>query len=198
MDKRVAKCAVCCLATGLMVFAAGTTLATEEKPIAVETAENYPVAGLSFSFGSENSVIQTLTASEETTVSEKEVEQTQAPSEYANLAIAQVNDYVNIRSAASEEGEILGKLYNNSAANVLEVEGDWYKIQSGSVTGYVKAEFVVRDNAELAAQVRRTEPEVLGNRCKVQGRVGIILLDVLHYGFRGTVLLFRTSIRISP
>jgi cell wall-associated NlpC family hydrolase/SH3-like domain-containing protein len=50
---------------------------------------------------------------------------------------------VNIRSKAKEESEILGKLYHNSAATILEKTGDWYKIKSGSVTGYIKAEFLI-------------------------------------------------------
>lgn len=75
--------------------------------------------------------------------------------EYDNIAIAQVNNYVNIRSEANTESDVLGKLYNNSAAEVLETEGDWYKITSGSVTGYVKAEYVVCGDEELAKEVSR-------------------------------------------
>ncbi|MBU9739042.1 SH3 domain-containing C40 family peptidase [Diplocloster agilis] len=76
-------------------------------------------------------------------------------SEYSDIAIAQVDNYVNIRDSASEEGQILGKLYNNSAATVQGSEGDWYQITSGSVTGYVKGEYVVTGEAgeELAKQV---------------------------------------------
>ncbi len=76
-------------------------------------------------------------------------------SEYANIAIAQVDNYVNIRSESNTESEVVGKLYNNSAATVHAVEGDWYRITSGTVTGYVKSEYVVRDNAELAKSVSR-------------------------------------------
>ena len=76
-------------------------------------------------------------------------------SEYADIAIAQVDNYVNVRDAAGEEGDVVGKLYNNSAATVEATEGDWYKITSGNVTGYVKSEFVVRDDEELARQVSR-------------------------------------------
>lgn len=69
--------------------------------------------------------------------------------------IAQVNGYVNVRDMASEEGEVVGKLYNHSAGEWLGKEGDWYKIKSGNVTGYVKGEFVVTGQAaiELAAEV---------------------------------------------
>ena len=52
---------------------------------------------------------------------------------FRNLVIAQVNAYVNVRSIPSEEGEILGKLYNNSVGTFLEEENGWYKITSGTV-----------------------------------------------------------------
>lgn len=76
-----------------------------------------------------------------------------AKSIYEGIAIAQVNNYVNIRSIPSEEGEVVGKLYNKSAATVEGTEGDWYKITSGSCTGYVKQEFVVVGDEELAKSV---------------------------------------------
>ncbi len=76
-------------------------------------------------------------------------------SEYADIAIAQVDNYVNVRDAAGEEGNVVGKLYNNSAATVEATEGDWYKITSGNVTGYVKSEFVVCGDEELARKVSR-------------------------------------------
>ena len=77
------------------------------------------------------------------------------PSEYDGICIAQVNDYVNVRSEPNEESEILGKLYDNSAGTIEEETDGWYKITSGSVTGYVKADYVVTgDDAEaLAAEV---------------------------------------------
>lgn len=80
------------------------------------------------------------------------VEQSQT-SEYADVAIAQVDNYVNIRSTASEEGDVVGKLYDNSAATVLATEGEWYQITSGNCTGYVKSEFVVVGDEELAKSV---------------------------------------------
>ena len=82
-------------------------------------------------------------------------EQQPAQSEFANIAIAQVNDYVNVRSGASEETEVVGKLYNNSAATVLGQEGDWLHISSGSVDGYVKAQYVAVGNEEVARAAGR-------------------------------------------
>ena len=73
---------------------------------------------------------------------------------YVGVAIAQVDNYVNVRAQANAESEVLGKLYNKSAATVLETTEDgWYKITSGSVTGYVKCEYVVVGDEELARAV---------------------------------------------
>lgn len=74
---------------------------------------------------------------------------------FQNLVIAQVSKYVNVRSLPSEEGEIVGKLYNESVGSFLSEENGWYQIQSGSVTGYVKAEYCVTGEAaiELAKKV---------------------------------------------
>lgn len=75
-------------------------------------------------------------------------------SEYADIAIAQVNNYVNVRALPSTESEVLGKLYNKSAATVLETTEDgWYRIESGNVEGYVKSEYVVVGDEELARAV---------------------------------------------
>ena len=74
-------------------------------------------------------------------------------SEFSDIAIAQVDDYVNVRSAPTTESEIVGKLYNNSAAQILAEENGWYQISSGNVVGYVKAEFVVPGDADLAKRV---------------------------------------------
>lgn len=74
---------------------------------------------------------------------------------FKNLVIAQVTNYVNVRSLPSEEGEILGKLYNNSVGTFVQEENGWYQITSGSVTGYVKAEYCVTGEAavEIAKRV---------------------------------------------
>ena len=74
---------------------------------------------------------------------------------FRKLVIAQVSSCVNVRSLPSEEGEVLGKLYNNSVGTFLSEENGWYQITSGTVTGYVKAEYCVtgEDAVELAKQV---------------------------------------------
>lgn len=68
---------------------------------------------------------------------------------FKNLVIAKVNNYVNVRDLPSEEGNIVGKLYDKSVGNFIEEENGWYKIKSGSVEGYVKGEFCVTGDAAV-------------------------------------------------
>ena len=75
---------------------------------------------------------------------------------FRNLVIAQVNSCVNVRDLPDEKnGKVLGKLYNNSVGTFLGEENGWYKISSGSVTGYVKGEYCVTgdDAVEIAKRV---------------------------------------------
>lgn len=69
---------------------------------------------------------------------------------FTSLVIADVNDYVNVRSLPSEEGDIVGKLYDNSVGHFIEEENGWYKITSGSCTGYVKGEYCVTGEAAIS------------------------------------------------
>ncbi len=89
---------------------------------------------------------------------------------FSNLVIAQVNDYVNVRSGPSENDEIVGKLYNNSVGTYLGEENGWYQIKSGSVTGYVKAEYCVTGQVavELAPKVGKRIATVTTTTLKVR------------------------------
>ncbi len=73
----------------------------------------------------------------------------------SDQVIAVVDGYVNVRSEPSEDSEIVGKLYNHSAGTWLDKQGDWYKIESGNVVGFVKGEYVQTGQAavKLAAEV---------------------------------------------
>ncbi len=65
---------------------------------------------------------------------------------FRNLAIANVIDYVNIRSTASTDGEVVGRLYANAVATVIGTKGDWTKVSSGKVEGYISSEYLLFGN----------------------------------------------------
>ena len=74
---------------------------------------------------------------------------------YSNLGIAKVEGNLNVREAAGEDAELVGKMPGNAGCEILGVEGDWTQIQSGEVTGYVKSEFLM-----TGAEARAYAPEV--------------------------------------
>lgn len=136
MKRGVLKVTACCLATTLVFAGNGVPLMA---------------AGLDAQLAGLGSRIEEQTAKKEAAGGTVKV----AASGYDTIAIAQVNEYVNVRDAAGENGAVIGKLYNNSGADILGQEGDWYLIKSGNVTGYVKAEFFATGQKaqELAAEV---------------------------------------------
>ena len=88
-----------------------------------------------------------------------------------NICIAKVNDYVNVRKGPGEEEEIVGKLYDKSAGQVLEETDGWYKITSGSISeGYVKKEYVVvgTEAEELAKEVGTRMATVITQTLRVR------------------------------
>ncbi len=100
----------------------------------------------------EKVIEETVVATTTKTIPEKERELATKKEEegFKSLVIADVNDYVNVRSIPSEEGEILGKLYDNSVGEFVSEKDGWYEITSGSVTGYVKAEYCVTGDAAVS------------------------------------------------
>ena len=97
------------------------------------------------------SIIETVIYDEQTATTPNASEE----ESFKNLVIAQVNDYVNVRSLPGEDGDIIGKLYDDSVGLFISEENGWYQISSGSVTGYVKAEYCVtgEEAVELAKKV---------------------------------------------
>ena len=103
---------------------------------------------------------ETVTVSADTATPEIEIKPEsgdveEGEQDLTTSVIAQVDGYVNVRETPDENGEVVGKLYNHSAGEWLGKEGDWYKISSGNVVGYVKGEYVVTGQAavKLAEEV---------------------------------------------
>ena len=106
----------------------------------------------------------------------EESEEVSEEESFKSLVIAKVNDYVNVRDLPSEEdGEIIGKLYDKSVGYFIEEENGWYKIKSGSVEGYVKAEYCVtgEDAVELAKEVGTRIATVTTTTLKVRSGPGL-------------------------
>lgn len=74
-------------------------------------------------------------------------------SEYADLAIANVSNYVNVRKEPNTDSAIVGKIYDGAVAQILSVAGeenDWFQVISGNVEGFIKSEFFLYGDEAVA------------------------------------------------
>lgn len=73
---------------------------------------------------------------------------------YKNIGIADVSTFLNVRESASKTARRVGKMMPDSACEIKGFEGDWAKIRSGDVTGYVMSSYLLtgkeaKDRARL-------------------------------------------------
>lgn len=154
---------------------------TEENSTEVTSEEDGTKESSTEEESTEETSEEKTTVGEETTEEETteetstEEEISEEEKEFSSLVIAQVTNYVNVRDTASEEGEIVGKLYDKSVGTYISEKDGWYKINSGNVTGYVKAEYCVTGEAaiELAKKVGERIAVVNTTTLKVRKEPGM-------------------------
>lgn len=148
------------------VYAAGPTAGVASYTSDIVSTSNTLTAGVT------SMLTDVMLKGDETSETATDVAATDAEpvkSAYADTAVAQVSDSVNIRASADENSESLGKLYNNGIGTVLETtDNGWYKIQSGSVTGYVKGDYVVVGDDALVQSAGRRVATVNTETLKVR------------------------------
>lgn len=68
--------------------------------------------------------------------------------EYSDMAFTNVetDTFLFVRSEPTTQSEWVGKLYTDYAAQIIGPVGEWTKIQSGSVTGYVYTDYIIIGN----------------------------------------------------
>lgn len=101
---------------------------------------------------------------------------------YTNLGIAHVDNNLNIRAAAEEEGKLVGKLPKDAACEVLDSDDTWAHIKSGKVEGYVSLEYLLtgipakRRAEELAVTMARVTTDSLKVRAQANTESEVITL----------------------
>lgn len=69
--------------------------------------------------------------------------ETRAAKIESNQVVANIDSYLNIRSEASEDSEVIGKFYNGNVGTVVEKGDEWSVVSSGNAYGYVKNEYLL-------------------------------------------------------
>lgn len=89
---------------------------------------------------SSNSTGSSTTASVNTTVSG--IPGSVAGIPYSKLAMANVQEAVNVRADASENATLVGKLYNGCGGEIIDQKSNWTRIKTGNLTGWVRNDFL--------------------------------------------------------
>ena len=108
-------------------------------------------------------VLETTLSDEEIAEKEKEEAVTKVLDGYANLGIAEVSGFLNVRKTPENYGEIVGKLQKGAACEIVDTSTEgWYKITSGGVTGYVSRQYILTgDQAKKIAAENVEERAVI-------------------------------------
>ena len=98
----------------------------------------------------------------------------------SNLVMANVRDAVNVRSDANEEASKVGKLYKDCGGTILERKDGWTKIQSGTLVGWAKDEYLLfGDDAKALANdvgrmIAQINTETLRVRTEADQEAGVL------------------------
>ena len=99
---------------------------------------------------------------------------------YTNLGIANVENNLNIRAVAAEDGKLVGKLPKDAACEVIDSDGAWAHIKSGKVEGYVSCDYLLtgvqakRKAEELAATMATVTTDALKVRAEASTESEVI------------------------
>ncbi len=89
---------------------------------------------------------------------------------YSNLGIVQVSGYLNVRKTPDPNGDIIGKMQENSVCEIVSQEGDWYQIHSGPVDGYIAGQYVItgEEARALAAEQVKLRAVVMADNVNIR------------------------------
>lgn len=111
------------------------------------------------SAGVEVALNDCYTASADVSIKEYLAPQEEAKTETTDKAVAKVDSYANMRKHATEDSAAVGKLYKDCVGTVVGSKDGWTKIESGSVSGYVKNDYLYLGE-EAEAQLKKVGKKV--------------------------------------
>lgn len=90
--------------------------------------------------------------------------------QYSNLGIVKVSGYLNMRKNPQTGEQVVGKLMDGSACEVLEALDGWYYVTSGGIEGYVSADYVItgEDAIEAAKELVLNRAVILTDNLNIR------------------------------
>lgn len=130
----------------------------------------------------------------------------QVKSEYENAFLVNVSDVLNVRADASEDAEIVGKIYAGQGGTVIWQGDGWSHVRSGNVMGYIRNEYAwfgedvedkIDENGQLYAVVTADKLRVRLQASTSSSTLGMVVcgekLEVVEYGEEWTKVIFEDA-----
>lgn len=166
--------AATCIMAGA-VFITGGTFVSAAAPSAADVHFNkfQTVQSMGMPEGIQQKVSAATEITPEKVEKAKDIEETEKKEKQLGVdiettGVAQVDDYVNVRKSADADSEAVGKLYNKAVATVTGKKDGWYQIKSGSVEGYVKADYLTVGDADAIESAGKKVAKVNADALKIR------------------------------
>ncbi len=92
----------------------------------------------------------------------------------ANIGITtDIQSYLNVRQEPSAQSATIGKIYQNGAAIVLENLGEWLKIESGSMVGFVNAKYLIVGDEALCRAASTITAKITTDTLRVRAEASV-------------------------
>ncbi|MCC8126844.1 MAG: SH3 domain-containing protein [Clostridiales bacterium] len=167
----------------VLILAVGTAVFLRKEPSADEPA--------AADAGQQTEVVvEVESLSEEDAAQMAELEEKQkVVDSYENLGLVNTSGYLNVRSEpdTSNNANIIGKLQENGACEILSTEGDWYYISSGEVEGYISSQYVLtgEEAREAALEHVSRMATILADKLNIRREPVQDPANVIGYALRG-------------
>lgn len=105
---------------------------------------------------------------------------------YGEFSFGTMDGYTYIYGEPSDEGDWIGKLYEDNKVTILSIEGTWAEIESGSVHGYVEIEYLLTEEAAIIRSQELAIKWVIVEASRLNVRTGpstdYEIIDVVDMG----------------
>ena len=127
-------------------------------------------------------------------------------SEYADMFLVNVSEYLNVRAEADAEAEVVGKIFAGQGGEVIWQGDTWSLVRSGNVEGYIMNEYAwfgkdveahVDEVAQLFAVVNTDKLRVRMKATTSSTVLGIVTngeqLEIVEVGEEWTKVIFEQA-----
>lgn len=172
---------------------AGATAMVSTQEASADVTSNSTLSGVNLALAdmvTEASAQADETVTEKTTTAVAEQNTAKQDSKYDNLAVGNVRDYANIRKHASADSKLVGHLSNGDLCTVVKKKGSWYKIESGDVVGYVKADYLTVGSEKAVKKASKVVAKVQTQTLKIRAKAST-KAEVLDLAAKGDALVVK-------